>query len=339
MLNKIPKTTYRPPHTDRAFTAEFDGTFARVESGTRDVLTAQVEAIGDRARLRLNPFEAQTTPDLSLAILLEALFGHHSSLKEITVLGAESFANRPTLGRREQGRLTEMTFSREFFHQLPCVWHRNPTYQPGPETWTETAGRRHPVRGELVHGTRYRRYVPSIGKTVSFRTVEVDRDLAKFHEWQNQPRVADLWELAKSATELRAYLEKGLLDPHQIPMMLEIDDEPAGYFEFYWGAEDRLGPYYEFDAYDRGLHFLIGETKFLGLETTTAVIASANHLMYLEDVRTRRLVAEPRADNQKVLKYVKIVPGWTFVKEFDFPHKRAALLMANREKFFAGGAL
>lgn len=36
-------------------------------------------------------------------------------------------------------------------------------------------------------------------------------------------------------------MEKGLKDPHQIPMLVEMDGEPLGYYEMYWVPEDRLG--------------------------------------------------------------------------------------------------
>jgi hypothetical protein len=183
---------------------------------------------------------------------------------------------------------------------------------------------------------QYARYIPGLGKTLSFRVVDPDQDVAVFHSWQTQPRVYEFWELNKPQKELHEYLVKGSADPHQIPMFVEFDGVPVGYFEMYWTMEDRLGPYYEASAFDRGFHFLIGNENFLGFPNTDAIIKSACHFLFLDDPRTRNIMAEPRSDNKRVLKYVDLIPAWRKLKEFDFPHKRAALLECRRERFFLG---
>ena len=48
-----------------------------------------------------------------------------------------------------------------------------------------------------------------------------------------------------------------------------------------------------------------------------------------DDPRTRRIVAEPRADNAKMIGYMQ-AQGYARIKEFDFPHKRAALMVLER---------
>lgn len=231
--------------------------------------------------------------------------------------------------RTENGEL-----GRSEFYQRRELWLGTEAAPAISESWTETAGRRHPVRPQPADGCLYRRYVPEIARTLSFRTIDPDRDLEVFHRWQNLPRVASLWDLAQPREQLAEYLARLRADPHSLPLILEIDGESAGYFEVYWVAEDRLGPYYASEPYDRAFHFLIGEKKFLGFENTDAVLRSVSHFLFLDDVRTQRIMAEPRADNTRVLRYVATLPGWRFLHEFDFPHKRAALLECRRETYF-----
>ena len=45
-------------------------------------------------------------------------------------------------------------------------------------------------------------------------------------------------------------------------------------------------------------------------------------------------MGEPRADNKALLKHLATIPAFHNLKEFDFPHKRAALLECTRERFF-----
>ena len=57
------------------------------------------------------------------------------------------------------------------------------------------------------------------------------------------------------------------------------------------------------------------------------------HYLFLDDPRTQRVVAEPRADNAKMIGHMQ-GQGFYCEKEFDFPHKRAALMVVGRERFF-----
>lgn len=254
--------------------------------------------------------------------------------KEMMTVAAEAFF----LESEEISELhiNNQSFSRETFFQQPEIWNvtTNPDFPL--ETWMESNNVSHPKRpifkaGQLL----YSRYVSAIDAHVSFRVIRED-DLDTFHDWHNQARVANFWELAQTKEELKAYIERGLNDPHQMPVIAEIAGEAAGYFEIYWTREDRLGPYYESDAFDRGFHLLVGNTKFLGFKNTDALLKSASHFIFLDDPRTRRIMGEPRHDNQKLLRYLLHFKSWRKVKEFDFPHKRAALLECSRELFFQG---
>lgn len=230
-------------------------------------------------------------------------------------------------------------WSREAFHQQPGPWYRGDNAGTHPEEWvTSGDGVRHPRRRPLPAGELYRRHCPSIGMDFSFRRADPARDVDRLTEWMNKPRVAEFWEQAQPRAAIAEYLDRVLADPHLQPVIGCYDDQPAAYFEIYWAAEDRLGPYYDAHPYDRGVHLLVGEDRFLGSRFGHAWAVSLSHFVFLDDARTRRLVGEPRADNANLLKYVTRIPGWTKVREFDFPHKRAALLVCDRDTFFREAA-
>ena len=94
---------------------------------------------------------------------------------------------------------------------------------------------------------------------VSFRTVDIDKDLAQFTRWMNDPRVAYFWEQAWSEEKLAEFLQQRMADPHIIPLIGEFNGQPFGYVEAYWVAEDRLSPYFNVQDFDRGIHLLVGE--------------------------------------------------------------------------------
>ncbi|MFG1511567.1 GNAT family N-acetyltransferase [Halobacteriovorax sp. HFRX-2_2] len=170
---------------------------------------------------------------------------------------------------------------------------------------------------------------------IVLRAFDMDKDLLIFHEWHNKKYVYEFWEMNKPLEELREYVQ-GLKDsPYQLPIIVDIDGEQAGYFEVYWGFDDRIAPYCNASLYDRGIHILIGEEKFLG---TRAVFDSIFHLtkfLFEDDSRTQKVWGEPRVDNKKVLTLARLLPGWEHKGVFSFPHKTSNLLEADRTRFFS----
>lgn len=229
---------------------------------------------------------------------------------------------------------TDGTVSRAGFFQSAPLWlHHEPQGWleahdlPGPE------GRNHPRRAPKPQGLVYLRHDPAAGVTVSFRTVEIARDLDSFHHWQNDPRVAFFWEENKSREALRDFLQQRQDDPHVLPLIGCFDGEDAGYFEAYWAREDRLGPYYDSGSWDRGWHGLIGERRHLGRAKTAAWLRGLTHYLFLDCPMTTQVVGEPRVDNAKLLAYADAL-AYEKLKEFDFPHKRSALMRCARAEFF-----
>ncbi|BBL77213.1 GNAT family N-acetyltransferase [Methylomagnum ishizawai] len=222
---------------------------------------------------------------------------------------------------------------RGWVRQRAELWLAQPRETVFPLRYAMSGGKRHPLRPPIQPGEVYRRPIPALGSLLSLRTLDPERDLDTFHRWMNTPRVAHFWELEGGLEDHRRYLDKVLADAHMHPVLGCFDGEPFGYFELYWAKEDRIAPYYGVDDYDRGLHMLVGEERFRGPHRVAAWLPSLAHYLFLDDPRTHNVVAEPRADNAKMIGYLQQA-GFHKAKEFDFPHKRAALMVLPREVFF-----
>jgi acetyl CoA:N6-hydroxylysine acetyl transferase len=270
-----------------------------------------------------------------LGLLLHALFDSRPMLREIEIsLGARADLLAPLRFLGLAVVSGESVISRRaMLRQLPELWLPQARPHPFPLTYAMTDGKRHPLRAPVPAGEVYRRYLPELDAQVSFRTVDPDSDLETFHAWHNNPRVAAFWELSGDKDMHRKYLDKVTADGHMHPVFGCFDGEPFGYFEIYWAKEDRIAPYYEAGDYDRGVHMLVGEERFRGPHRVAAWLPSLAHFMFLDDPRTGHVVAEPRADNAKMIGYMQQA-GFYKAKEFDFPHKRAAMMMMSREAFF-----
>ncbi|KAJ8519799.1 hypothetical protein ONZ45_g3325 [Pleurotus djamor] len=228
-----------------------------------------------------------------------------------------------------------------------------PSAQPYPYVPSFTRNEQviagHPLRppkpspGQLL----YKRYCPSLGKTLEFHYVSLEADgkqapphLEAFHRWQNSDRVNAGWGEKGTLEYHRGYLENLLADPHVLPMIMSWDGEFMGYVELYWVKEDRLAQYMSSGDiggaatdWDRGAHVLCGEDKFKGRQYSTVWLRSIMHYAFLDDPRTFRVMCEPRFDNGAMIQAC-FNANTHIEKIFDFPHKRSALVICLRDRFF-----
>jgi len=238
----------------------------------------------------------------------------------------QGLVNRDEVGGRLQ-------IERATFWQLPAVWHKGLASANYPQVYRMSGGRRHPLRAPKPQGEVYRRFDAKLGQWISLRTLDIELDLERFSRWQNSPRVLEFWQEGGTLEQHRAYLEKAAADPHTTTLIGCIDDEPFAYYEAYWAKEDRIAPFYEVGDYDRGIHMLVGEESHRGPHKVESWMTALVHYLLLDDPRTQRIVAEPRADNAKMIGHMQRLGFWR-EKEFNFPHKRAALMVQSRETFF-----
>jgi siderophore synthetase component len=230
----------------------------------------------------------------------------------------------------------EHVILRETFYQRPEPWHHRGDHPPPRELGsTVSAGIEHPCRPAAPAGLLYRRHCASIDRNFSLRRFDLDRDLDRFCQWMNDPVVARFWEQAWPRERLRDYIDERLADPHVIPAIGAFDSQDFAYFEIYWAKEDRLGPHYAADDHDRGFHMAVGEPDVRHRGWGRQWFLAMAHFLFLDDPRTQRLVGEPRVD-QAMVRGWSASTAWEEWGEVQFPHKRAALMVLTRERFFAG---
>ncbi|WP_199611064.1 GNAT family N-acetyltransferase [Flocculibacter collagenilyticus] len=212
-----------------------------------------------------------------------------------------------------QKQLSATRLYRHEFLQIAPLWHCKSGTQPS--------------------GVLYRRYFYHLKRTLTLRVIDIERDLACFHLWHNDEGIAPVWELAGTKQSHIEYLTKLANMPHQFGVMGEFDGVPFGYFEVYWAADDRLAQHYESEPHDRGVHMLVGNRKFRGAQYFDTWSKAILQFCFLDEPNTYRVLGEPNAKNKRVIE-ITARCGMEKQFEFDFPHKRAALLQCERERFF-----
>lgn len=220
----------------------------------------------------------------------------------------------------------------QFLDTAPLWRVPQPYFKEQARLVAET-GIEHPSRPQTPVGKVYTRYFYHLKRQITFRVIDKQRDLDCFNLWHNHPIIYPVWELEGDKESHYQYLEKMEKDNHQYAVIGEFNGVPFGYFEVYWTPEDRLGPYYDYHDYDRGVHILVGNFNFRAGVYFDAWGCAILHYCFLDDKRTQNIMGEPRAENHRVVKITERL-GLQKQFEFDFPHKRAALLKCERERFF-----
>lgn len=245
-------------------------------------------------------------------------------------------ARRAELDTRAWHRVDEiLEIALSAFLQLREPWLDARLWNVPPEVRREAdcPGGWHPRRPRVPDGCLYRKHLAATGEVFELHRARLDEHGEPFHRWQNTPHVAEAWNEEGTREEHDAYLRERREDPHVEPLVGTLDGTPFAYVEVYWAREDRIGPHCDPGPYDQGLHLLVGEPSFLGGGRTAAWMRATFHFMFLREPRTTRLVGEPDAGNDRVIGRLRET-GWSKQGEFEFPHKRAALLTLDRHAFF-----
>jgi RimJ/RimL family protein N-acetyltransferase len=166
--------------------------------------------------------------------------------------------------------------------------------------------------------------------TFSLRELDLDRDLDLLHRWMNDPEVARYWKKAWPRQQVASYLREQQLSAHSTPYVGELDGVPMSYWELYRADLDPLAQYYDAREHDAGLHLLLGSADCRGRRLGADLLRVVSAWQLDADPLATRVIGEPDADNERLIR-VAALAGFRHVRDIDLPHKRAALLVRERD--------
>lgn len=137
--------------------------------------------------------------------------------------------------------------------------------------------------------------------TVTIAPVDPAADSALIHGWVTQER-ARFWGMGEASRELvqEIYEDVDRRTTHHA-FIVSRDGRPVGLFQTYDCAEDRVSECYEVQPGDIGVHLLISPARGSAEHGFSAALMTAFMSFVWSDGRTRRVVAEPDARNEKAI--------------------------------------
>lgn len=266
----------------------------------------------------------------------------------LAILDPSTPPSLSTPGAKTQADTSRLLISRAAFWQgsgsptvgfapwvLPLADAATLTALSSSNTETVTSPLAEPFKPPPSAGPIYSRFIPGLNSHLTFRVASSTnpKDVDLLTAWHATDRVNEGWRQRLSREDQLAGMQNGEKSAFNIGLIGEWDGEPWGYVEIYYSKHSNLNDFYLAGQHDRGFHALVGDERFRGPHRVRSWMGSVVHLMFLLDPSTSQCVSEPRLSNTKMVQYEMMVGG-NVEKYIDFPHKRAALVMFGKERFF-----
>ncbi|KAH8105068.1 GNAT domain-containing protein [Phellopilus nigrolimitatus] len=202
-------------------------------------------------------------------------------------------------------------------------------------------------------GALYARYCAPVRSVLSLHVLapECKEHMVTFHRWMNDEHVnsggGEKGSLAKHVEYVRGVVD----DPHMLPLIMSWDGARMGYVELVWIKENHVAPYAPLArrTMTAGCTSSSARTGSAGrrpslslnltdqherlLRTAQAWFRSNTHYIFHAEVRTARVVGEPKRANAAIVR-TSVDAGMHLETSFYFSYKQSMTTMNLRECLF-----
>jgi RimJ/RimL family protein N-acetyltransferase len=181
-----------------------------------------------------------------------------------------------------------------------------------------------PLHNEIV----FSKYVDDIDATVEWRSLDLDKDIERLHQWISSPYTKRFWKLDATLLELEDLYRRLLSDPHRHAFTGLVNNKPFCHIEMYTLHTDVLHDHVpEADPNDCGLHILMCPPR--QLKKGWSRVALSTFMEYCFDFGCPyTLYAEPDKDNHPA-NCLALDSGFEYIKTVQLPDKIANLYCAR----------
>ena len=178
------------------------------------------------------------------------------------------------------------------------------------------------------NGIVFTNFISDLG-SISFRPLNIEKDIQIIHSWVNQ-EYAQYWGmLGKSLEEVTQEYEK--ITQHSDVFIGLVNGTISFLLERYNPRKDAIGDYYKVQEYDCGMHVIVAPVAKPIHQFTWHVFTSIMKFIF-NDLTIQRVVVEPDVRNEKMFAICQKV-GFVNDEIVKLPHKIAQLAFCTREQF------
>lgn len=176
-----------------------------------------------------------------------------------------------------------------------------------------------------------KRIAPDASICIELPAIDPEAHADLMYNWSRRQHVREYWELGETRAAVRAYLERKLASGYLQPVLIRIDDDPAGYAELYEYNRDPIALVFPGRPDAWGWHIFLGEERYIG----------SGHAVHVGRAIVRRLFAmpgcetvycEPDVRNVRMHRFVHKL-GHREVGRVHLPEKIALMMQCDREDF------
>jgi RimJ/RimL family protein N-acetyltransferase len=178
----------------------------------------------------------------------------------------------------------------------------------------------------------FSKQVNRVKRKISFRSLQIQTDLPRIHEWVNQEYAHEYWQLNGAFSQLFTIYQCMEHNPFAQSFIGLLNDAMVCQFDVYSVFADELREHIDPEMHDSGFHLLMApnERPIHGL--TTSVVECFLHY-YFSFSKARRMYAEPDVSNAKSIALLERC-GFQRLKTIQMSYKKAHVYCLPREMFF-----
>lgn len=185
----------------------------------------------------------------------------------------------------------------------------------------------------------FNRKVSELPLSFSVRPMHFPLDALTINYWVNMPYSYNFWNMQGSNSKsIEAYYREKLEGDLLYPFIISYGEYPIALIELYNVEKDALANHISATITDKGIHTLMAPPRYLLTKlpqkikqlSMQALITALQFAFSFDG--TDRIYTEPHIDNFHGNELAKHM-GFDFIKEIDFPDKKANLFCFEKQVF------
>ena len=170
-------------------------------------------------------------------------------------------------------------------------------------------------------------------QTISFRSLDLKKDLNILHQWVNAPYAKSFWQLEGSVIELKSLYHSVLRNPEAHSFIGLLDEQLVCQVDCYRVEADELGKHIRCSYDDSGMHLLMAPITQPIVGLSCKLMETFMHYYFSFD-QAQSLYAEPDIYNHKACQLLGKC-GFKFVQNVMMTSKAASLYLMTKKQFNA----